>query len=312
MTLFALVSTASLGVPRGSHAQQTAQPAASASAPPDASSAQPSEAPAEQRWCAPGLPALAHDVCYHEPSHPDAQHRTLVIFLHGVVQPGTTWQWAQQTGIARAADQNGFTVIMPRARRGYGPGNMHDWWTWPTSVAAQHQVEDDVVSEWMQAKQTLEARAGRPFDRVYVFGFSSGAYYGASLALRGRLEVDGYAVFAGGSAPDGAPRWAAHVRPRPPIYVGYGEKDATAKRDTRRLANALRALHWPHRYVGHRNVGHSMTDSQIREALALFESRSPTLHAERAAGEEPSARPSPARPARSKPAPSRRRRHPGH
>jgi predicted esterase len=161
-------------------------------------------------------------------------------------------------------------VIVPRGRRGIGPKDMRDFWAWPTSVKAQAKVEAEIVHDLAQTKALLETRNGRPFERTYVFGFSNGAYYGAALALRGTLAVDGYALFAGGAA-GYLKRYAAKIGRRPPIYVGYGERDATARQDCQRLGAALRALGWPYRLRGRRRVGHSMTDSQVKEALALFE-----------------------------------------
>ena len=48
-----------------------------------------------------------------------------------------------------------------------------------------HAIEERAASD--------EGRA--PFDEVFVVGFSNGAYYAGSLALRGKLDVAGYAVF---------------------------------------------------------------------------------------------------------------------
>jgi predicted esterase len=146
---------------------------------------------------------------------------------------------------------------------------MVDYWAWPTSANAQHQHEAEVIEEWMAARRTLEDRAGRKFDKVFVFGFSSGAYYASSLALRGRLPVDGYAVFAGGAAP--YPRtMMTNVRIRPPIFVGYGLKDKSAIRDARKLAAALRMLRWRHREMAVPRAGHTITDAELREAIGYL------------------------------------------
>ncbi len=232
-----------------------------------------SASPSDPPWCAPELEVLANEVCAFVPENlPADSPRTLVIYLHGVIQPGTTWQHGPEKGMVRAAKVHGFSVITPRGRRGIGPGSMRDWWTWPTSARAQSQVEQDVIDEWMYAKTILEHRAGTPFDKVYVIGFSNGAYYASSLALRGRLSVDGYAMIAGGSAHSWARRSAAQVTHRPPIYVGYGHRDTVGK-DCRELGSALQSLGWRHRIVGRPRVGHLITDSQIREAMDLFRSK---------------------------------------
>ncbi|HEY3235599.1 MAG TPA: hypothetical protein VGJ84_12855, partial [Polyangiaceae bacterium] len=146
-------------------------------------------------WCAPELESLSDSVCYVSPS---GKSQTLVIFLHPLVGVGSNWQWDQQRWFARLARSLGFSVLMPRGRAGIGPGRSQDIYAWPTSQKMQEQHEDTIIAEWMQSKRVLEQRQGR-FERVLVFGFSNGAYYAASLALRGRLPVDGYGVFAGGS-----------------------------------------------------------------------------------------------------------------
>ena len=220
----------------------------------------------EPRWCAPELETMSGEVCHAAPSRRDRVPDTLVIFLHGVIEPGTEWQWSQQRAIARAAKANGFEALMPRGRRGIGPRGMEDWWTWPTGTRAQGVVEDALIEEWLGARRQVEARRGAPFARVLVMGFSNGAYYGASLALRGRLAVDGYALFAGGGA-EYLERQARRVRARPPIYVGYGGRDPVGKKDSRALGATLRRLGWKHRVVGRPSVGHSMTDAQLGAAM---------------------------------------------
>jgi predicted esterase len=166
-----------------------------------------------------------------------------------------------------AARANGYAVIMPRGRLGisrHGPG---DQWTWPTAHVAQQQVETEVINEWVQARKELETELGAKFERVWVFGFSNGAYYASSLALRGRFPADGFAVFAGGGAPKPFPRGPEL---RSPIYVGYGLRDR-AHADPLQLGAALRAAHWPSKSVGKAGVGHSIADSQLKEAIEFLD-----------------------------------------
>ena len=239
-------------------------------APGDAPTQPQAEAKPPPSWCAPELEALAGEVCHFSPKTKSGDPpTTLVIYLHGVIKPGTEWQWTQERAMVRQAKVHGLTALVPRGRRGIGPKGMRDWWTWPTSTRAQGEVEDELVAEWMNAKALLEARHGRPFEKTYVFGFSNGAYYGAALALRGRLKVDGYALFAGGGGTY-LKRHASGVTDRPPIYVGYGKKDRTASHDSYQLGMMLRSLGWPYKLVGRRRVGHSMTDAQVSEALAFL------------------------------------------
>ena len=62
----------------------------------------------------------------------------------------------------------------------------------------------------------------------------------------------------------------SHVRLRPPIFVGYGLKDKSALKDCKKLAAALRALRWKHREMAVPNAGHTITDAQLREAIAFL------------------------------------------
>lgn len=247
-----------------------------AHADPDPSNSGPVSAtppPADVPWCNDAVEKLTDSMCHFTPVKPGAEApTTLVIFLHGVIKLGTDWQYNQHLALARAAKANGFEVLLPRGRVGAGSKKFADHWNWPSSVEGQKAYEDEVIAEWMDAKAKLEEKNGRPFEKVYVFGFSAGAYYAASLALRARISVDGYGVFAGGGAPKGVERWAKGIRTRPPIYVGWGGKDK-ARKDPQRFAKALRALGWSHKAVGRKKVGHSVTDAQIREAIAFLGKR---------------------------------------
>ncbi|MEB2310828.1 MAG: hypothetical protein OZ921_13000 [Sorangiineae bacterium] len=256
---------------RGALAVALALAAGAARAEPAPEPPRPATAPEATPWCAPELEALADGLCSYAPEGESAT-RTLVVFLHGVIKPDTTWQYAQERAIVRGAKRHGFSVIMPRGRRGIGPKGMQDFFTWPTSVKAQRAVEAELLAEWWSARAALEARSGRPFERVYLVGFSNGAYYAASLALRGKLAVDGYALFAGGAGARYLVGPAKHTRRRPPIYVGYGLKDP-AHHDPESLARALDELGWRHRARARRGVGHTMTDAGLAEALDFFRGR---------------------------------------
>ncbi|MGK3985747.1 hypothetical protein WME99_22055 [Sorangium sp. So ce136] len=252
-----------------------AAPAAAPASPPAAATAAPASPPAAPAagWCAPELISLPGDVCAALPAKEAPGPRVLVIFLHGVVQPDSGWQWAQQRGAARAGARRGVAVLMPRGRRGIGPravprsaSSMEDWWCWPTSAAAQAAHEDALLAEWDTARAELERRAGGRFERVLVFGFSNGAYYATSLAMRGRLQVDGYAAFAGGSGARHLERSGAQTKLRVPVFVGWGGKDP-AHKDQVALARMLRRLKWPSKSLGKPRAGHAMTDDQVDEAL---------------------------------------------
>lgn len=255
--------------------EPSAAPAATTSASAIKESPAPPAQPAPQgaaAWCASELEALANDVCARVPSKEATGPRTLLIFLHGVIQADTTWQWAQQRAAVRAAERHGFTLIAPRGRRGIGPKGMEDGWTWPTAYASQKTHEDAVIAEWIAARAELERRAGKPFERVLVFGFSNGAYYATSLALRDRLKADGYAAFAGGSGAKYLRKAGAATKRRAPIYVGWGTGDRDW-RSQEKLAKMLRELGWPSKGRGRKGVGHAMTDAQVDEAVAFLTPR---------------------------------------
>jgi predicted esterase len=232
-------------------------------------------------WCAPELEVLANSVCSYVSERATAKAgearapRTLILFLHSLVQFDSTWQCEQQRTVLRVAKANGFSALMPRGRRGIGPGRLPDTWAWPTSASAQKEHEDELVAEWASARDELERRQEARFDRLYVFGFSNGAYYASSLALRGRLEeADGYAAFAGGAGGKYASVLGSRTSRRVPLFIGYGTRDP-ARNDMRTLAKTLSLLGWPHR-VKAENVGHTVTETQLRYAVAYLRSPHPS------------------------------------
>lgn len=225
-------------------------------------------AAAEARWCAPELAALGEGTCFFAPEvrKPESP-RVLVIFLHGLVGEGSSWQWEQQRLVVRTAEAYGLSALMPRGRLGIGPGRDSAVRAWPNSKEAQRAVEAEVLAEISEARRAVELQRGR-FDKVLVFGFSNGAYYAASLALRGKLQVDGYGVFAGGSGNGYDAILAASTERRVPIFVGYGTRDPDHRRQ-KELVVLLRKQGWQHRAKAAK-VGHTVTDDQIRGALAFL------------------------------------------
>jgi predicted esterase len=250
--------------------------------------------PAEAPWCAPELEVIEGEVCASSPKRPMSGPRTLVIFLHGVVKPDSGWQHAQQRAAARAGATHGFSVLMPRGRRGHGPRGMEDWWTWPTGAAAQAKIEGEVIEGWARARAALEAKAGERFERVWIFGFSNGAYYATDLALRARLAsggaagrtgdgADGFAVFAGGSGAAYLERAAKQAKVRAPLFVGWGGKDA-AHGDQVKLAAMLRRLGWPSKSEAAPRAGHTMVDKHVADAVRFLSNPPPAKRERRAAG----------------------------
>jgi predicted esterase len=223
---------------------------------------------AQGRWCAPELDALGEGTCFFAPRSPKlGTPRVLVIFLHGLVGEGSSWQWEQQRLMVRTAEAYGLSALMPRGRLGIGPGRDPAVRAWPNSKAAQDALEAEVLAEIGEARRAVELQRGK-FDKVLVFGFSNGAYYAASLALRGKLQVDGYGVFAGGSGNRYDAILAAGAERRVPIFVGYGTRDPDHRRQ-KELVALLRKQGWRHRAKAAK-VGHTVTDDQIRGALGFL------------------------------------------
>ncbi|NUP09223.1 MAG: hypothetical protein HOW73_24495 [Polyangiaceae bacterium] len=235
------------------------QPALAAPAAPEKAAASTST-----DWCSSELETLPHDVCYAPGPVSKAGKRTLVIFLHGLTQVDSGWQHSLQRGMKLAGKRLGFSLLTPKGRTKVGPGKKEDTIAWPINPSVR-AVEDEVIAEWIEAKELVEKRDGAKFDEVFVMGFSNGAYYASSLALRGRLEVDGYGVFAGGSAPKGTTSSSKGVKNRKPVFVAIASKDETAKKG-RELAKALKELKWPNRVVS-APVGHVVADGQLEQSL---------------------------------------------
>jgi predicted esterase len=210
-------------------------------------------------WCAPEVEALSDGVC-HVDGGQRGERRALVIFLHGMIAKNTTWQWTQERALLRQAKEAGFEAIFPRAPLG------DSGYAWPGSVKAQDEAVGDLVAGWRAARAALEERAGRPFDDVFVMGFSSGAYFASSLALRGLFDANGYAVFAGGAAYPARPGDSPHAVP---VFVGVCADDSQTADDSRSVGAALTARGWPHR-VDEQHVGHMFSDVHVVHAASYL------------------------------------------
>jgi predicted esterase len=196
-------------------------------------------------WCAPEVTELSDHVCYFDGGAPADGRKTLVIYMHGMLATSPGFQYLQQRAMALHAKKHGFTVLLPTSPR--TPGG----YMWPTSVAAQREEEPALLAGLAASRAKLEATLGHPFDEVFVVGFSSGAYYASSLALRSALDVDGYIVLAGASS------WGPQKTPgkRAPIFVGVSASDKATAPDSRGFAGTLAALGWPYR-AEERAAGH--------------------------------------------------------
>jgi len=244
--LSACIAACALSAPRTSRAEGAGdgKSAATASAPPP--------------WCAPEVTELSDHVCFFDGGAPESGRRTLVVYLHGALAMTPRFQYLQQRAMALHAQHHHFTVVMPTAP-GDGAAFM-----WPTAEGARKAHEADVLAGIAKARADVEARVGHPFDETFVVGFSSGAYYGSSLAVRGALDVDGYIILAGGA---GWARSAKSAGKRAPVFVGVSAADRQTADDSRAFGRALAAMGWPSR-VEERNVGHMVDWTFMANGIA--------------------------------------------
>ncbi len=199
----------------------------------------------QKTWCAPEVSELSDHVCYADGGTPTDGRKTLVIYLHGALSQKNGFAWLQQRAMQMHAKKHGFTVLMPTSPSD-GVG-----FVWPTSEKARKEQETTVLAGIKKAKTALEKKVGHTFDETFVVGFSSGAYYGSSLAVRGMLDVDGYILLAGGT-PNVS---AASSTKRAPIFVGVSAADPQTANHSRSLGGSLATIKWPSK-VEERNAGH--------------------------------------------------------
>ena len=258
-----LVGTPALAAPKsGSEPRAGAKPK---------SGAKPTKknAPRDVPWCTAEVESLADDLCYIDGrggkngDRTSDRKRTLVVFLHGMIAKHTDWSWTQEKALLRQAKASGFEAIFPRAPERDGA------YAWPGGAEGQKKHEAEILAGWKRAQKQLETRSGARFDHVFVMGFSSGAYYVSTLALRGRLQVDGYATFAGGSIghqPGPPPR-------KVPVYVGICGDDKQTAQHSRGFAGELATRGFVVRAEEHK-VGHMFADPHVAHAVAFLRAQS--------------------------------------
>lgn len=215
-------------------------------------------------WCAPEVTELSDHVCYFEGGEPADGRKTLVIYLHGALAQTPGFFYMQQRAMALHAKRHGFTVLMPT-----GPSDGVGY-VWPTGQAAQKDQEPAILAGIAKARAALEKRVGHRFDETFVVGFSSGAYYGSSLAVRNMLDVDGYIVLAGGSSWVKA-ETAAKAK-RAPVFVGVSAADPQTAGHSRSFAGALAGMGWPFK-VEERNAGHMVDWTFMAHGISWLRGR---------------------------------------
>ncbi len=217
----------------------------------------------DKPWCAPEVQELADHVCYFDGAAPDETRHTLVIYLHGALATNPGFQYLQQRGMALHAKHHAFTVLIPTSPLTAGG------YVWPTSQAAQKESEAGILAGIADDKKKLEERLGKTFDETFVVGFSSGAYYASSLAVRGALDVDGYIVLAGGSS---WVRAGAKDVKRAPVFVGVSAADPQTREHSRAFGAGLASMRWPVR-VEERNAGHMVDWTFMAHGMAWLRGR---------------------------------------
>jgi predicted esterase len=218
-------------------------------------------------WCAPEVSELSDHVCYFEGGVPADGRRTLVIYLHGALATRPGFFYMQQRAMAFHAKRHAFTVLMPT-----GPSDGVGF-VWPSSEKAQKEKEPEILAGIQKARADLEKRVGHPFDETFVVGFSSGAYYGSSLAVRGAMNVDGYIVLAGGSAWARPTKGEGESAKRAPVFVGVSAADPQTANHSRALAGSLATMHWPFK-VEERGAGHMVDWTFMSHGIAWLRAQS--------------------------------------
>ena len=267
-TLDAGASVASAPAPDvpGGSAEVPSAPVASVEAPP----------PATSDWCVDGLSVLDADDCYVLPPPAAGEPRRLLVYLHGIVPPtpDSPQKHTVENVVLHASVRAGVAALVPRGRRGLGPPSARDWWGWPTTSAAIAELAPSILRRLAESRRKLEAVTGVTFERTYLAGSSSGAYFVAALAAHEDLfpadfPVDGFGAMSGGASGEGGVERLSHSPPHP-FYVGFGTYDEDTKASARFLGSTLRAAHWPVRVAEH-PFGHGAKEVYLDEAFAFWE-----------------------------------------
>jgi len=222
-----------------------------------------SAAPEPKPWCAPEVQELSDHVCFFDGGVPPSGRSTLVVYLHGMLATTPGFQYVQQRALSNEAKALHFTFLFPTSPKVEGG------YYWPGSRAAQEEQEPGILAGIAAGRAAVAARVGHAFDETFVVGFSSGAYYASSLAVRSALDVDGYIVLAGGSS------WARPKDPearRAPVFVGVSAADHQTAEHSRAFAGTLAALHWPYR-VEEIQTGHLVDWRFMAHGMAWLRGR---------------------------------------
>lgn len=215
-------------------------------------------------FCIDTVHALDTDACYVLPERPT---RELLLYLHGTIPPtGASVQKTNyQTIVMNASRRASVAALLPRGRRGLAPKSQAGWWGWPTTGESYLRLASELVRRFVEQRRQLEELTGRRFERLYVAGSSSGAYFTAALALNGEIQADGFGALSGGSL---SFRETLATLPPRPFYVGYGLHDSVGG-SAQKLADRLRKAGWPVQISAH-PVGHGAKEVYLDEAFVFW------------------------------------------
>ena len=224
--------------------------------------------PVETPWCGEGWVGLDDHTCFFAPDSvgPSA---SLVIFLHGMMQPDSLPQGMQNTA-RTAADTQGFVVLFPRGHQGlcgWDP-SVEPYWCWPTSRVNVDAYALEFTSEWLASEALLESVLDISFDRRFVIGFSNGGYFASYVGLEGLLPTSGAGVVAAGRSYVDASLLSPH---HPPFYIAVGAMDSQPIQDSaQNLALALAQHDWPRTFVRHMDRGHEIRVDDMNAAWTTW------------------------------------------
>jgi predicted esterase len=264
--LAALLIACRTPAPPPAPADALAPPPAPAPAPTRTATSAPPPPPIETDWCVAGLAALDEETCYVLPPLAEGKPRRLLLYLHGIVPPvpASPQKENVMASVLHAATRAGAAALVPRGVRGIGPAGSKDWWGWPTSPGKHAELAPSLVARIEAAKKKLETLAGAPFERTYLAGSSSGAYFATNLALRGDIDVDALGAMSGGAP-------SPVVRKRPlVVYVGFGRYDDSARAGAKALARTTEAAGWKTKLAEH-PFGHGAREVYLDEAFAFWD-----------------------------------------
>ena len=243
------------------------QPAADSEKGPSAPAAEPEPSPSvavETDWCTDTVTALDRETCYVIP--PDSG-RELLVYLPGIVPdtPSSPQKTKVMRVVAAASTRAGVAALIPRGLKGLSGKRHRSWWGWPTSEAVYRTYAGTIVSRLDKSRRAFERLAGRRFNRYYLAGSSSGAYFVALLALHGDIRADGFGAMSGGSG-HRTPEISG-LKPVP-FYIGVGKFDSVVSA-ARGLQRLLENTGWPVQLAVH-PFGHGAREVYLKEAFEFW------------------------------------------